>query len=460
MFSKVAVLALLFFAFQAIARAEVVVIRPHEISDVLVNPGMGITTFQRFNGDALNEGTTWSEAGPTEPLPASSAKPDFPDTSVSYCRWFWSALEPQQGSYHWDIIDSALKQARAHHQTLAIRMMPYDQRHPLPEWYRNSGARRANKPGDDDGRIWQPDFSDALYLKHWGALVALAGRRYDGHPDLDTVDISSVGYWGEGWSKYMPAFEHQKTLIDIYIKAFRRTPLLMNFDEPNALAYGTSQGAGWRFDCLGDLREKWSHMLDFYPEQIARTGIQDVWRRSPVSMETCGVPAGWKQKRWDVRYIFSEALRWHLSTLNVKSSAIPPEWKTEFEDLQRKMGYRFALRRMEYDNRARVGSMMPLSAWWVNEGVAPVYREYLLAWQFHKPGGDVVVPTSADLRKWLPGDIVFEDSIAVPPDLLPGNYELRVGLLDPRTGEPAIRLAIEGRSANGWYTLGRVQVEP
>ena len=82
----------------------------------------------------------------------------------------------------------------------------------------------------------------------------------------------------------MPAFEYQKALIDIYIKAFGRTPLLMNFDEPEALAYGTSQGAGWRFDCLGDLRPKWSHMLDFYPQQIARTGIGEVWRRSPVSI--------------------------------------------------------------------------------------------------------------------------------------------------------------------------------
>ena len=35
--------------------------------------------------------------------------------------------------------------------------------------------------------------------------------------------------------------------------AFPRTPLLMNFDEPHALAYGTGRGAGWRFDCLGDL---------------------------------------------------------------------------------------------------------------------------------------------------------------------------------------------------------------
>lgn len=232
----------------AFAQNENVVVRPKEIDSVLVNPGMGIQTFQRFNGDALNPGLKWSEAGPTSVVEPAAVKPDFPESSISYCRWFWNVLEPEHGKYNWGIIDLALKEAREHHQTLNIRMMPYDQYHPLPEWYRNSGARRANKPSDKDGNIWQPDFSDPLYLKYWGELVAAAGARYDGNPYLEMVDISSVGYWGEGWSDYMPAFEYQKPLIDIYLKAFRRTPLLMNFDEQEALSYGASHGAGWRLD--------------------------------------------------------------------------------------------------------------------------------------------------------------------------------------------------------------------
>src|SRR5207248_2722791 len=68
---------------------------------------------------------------------------------------------------------------------------------------------------------------------------------------LDSVDISSVGYWGEGWSPYMPAFPYQKALIDIWLAAFPRTTLLMNFDEQQALRYGTEHGAGWSsFACL------------------------------------------------------------------------------------------------------------------------------------------------------------------------------------------------------------------
>ena len=258
--------------------AQTVVVHPKLINDVLVNPGMGIQTFQRFNGDALNAGVKWSEEGPTEALAANGSAVDFPRSTIAYCRWFWETLEPEQGKVRWEILDRALADAARHGQQLAIRLMPYDQKHPLPQWYQASGAKRANNKGDP---IWEPDFSDALYLKYWGAVVQEAGRRYDGNPNLDTVDISSVGYWGEGWSNYMPAWTVEKQLTDIWIAAFPSTHLLMNFDEPEALRYGTAQGAGWRFDCVGDLRAKWSHMLDFYPRQIVRAGIEDIWKRSP-----------------------------------------------------------------------------------------------------------------------------------------------------------------------------------
>jgi uncharacterized protein DUF4832 len=448
----------------AAADRAAVVVRPREIQDVLVNPGMGIQTFQRFAGQALNPGTRWSEEGPTSTLTAATDPPDFPQSSIAYCRWFWSALEPAQDQVRWETLDSALAEARAHGQSLAIRLMPYDEEHPLPEWYRRSGARRANKLSDKDGKIWQPDFADPLYLRHWGALVSGAGRRYDGHPYLDSVDISSVGYWGEGWSPYMPAFEHQQALVDIYLEAFKQTPLLMNFDEPRALRYGTDHGAGWRLDCLGDMRMSSEdryfepEMLDVYPQQIVRAGIQDVWRRSPVSLETCWVPAHWKEQGWDVDYILEQALRWHVTSLNVKSSAIPPEWRERFDALQRRMGYRLILRRLEHPRQARPGTMMPVSMWWLNAGVAPPYKKYDLAIELRAASTAAVIRLPADVRTWLPGDAVWDGGIYVPEDMAPGEYRLRIALLDPRTLKPAIRLAIEGREPDGWYDLGPLTV--
>jgi hypothetical protein len=253
----------------------------------------------------------------------------------------------------------------------------------------------------------------------------------------------------------------QQALIDIYFEAFKRTPLLMNFDEPRALAYGVGRGAGWRLDCWGDLGGRGKgmmHMLDMYPQQVVRTGIQDAWQRSPVSLETCGTPASWKQWGYSaaqIDYILAQALRWHASSINVKSTAIPQEWRGRFTEFEKQLGYRFVLRKLEYPRAVAAGRMMPVNMWWFNAGAAPVYAPYILALRI----GDAVLRADADVRKWLPGDAVYESSLYVPETLQPGSYRLGVALLDPRTGAPAIALAIQGRQPDGWYDLGPITVE-
>jgi hypothetical protein len=452
------ILLLLLCPLAAAQTAPTTVIRPTEINDVLVNPGMGIETFNRFAGQSLNEGVTWSEVGPEKALPdASPGTVDFPGSSIAYIRWFWSQLEPQQGQYRWEIIDSALAEAHRHNQRLAIRLMPYDNKNPLPDWYIHSGARRANKPTDKDGEIWSPDANDPSYAQKWNAIVSEMGKRYDGHPDLDDVDISTVGYWGEGWGPYLPEWPVQQQLIDAYFQAFPRTPLLMNFDELQALVYGTKKGAGWRADCWGDMGrpfKNFAHMLDLYPEQIARGKLQDVWRTAPVSLESCGVPESWKRWGFSLKPILDQALRWHVSTINIKSSAIPPEWKAAFDEFQKQIGYRFVLKKLEYPTQVARGSMAQVNMWWFNAGVAPVYRDYLLALEI----GETLIPLEADIKQWLPGDAVYENTVPIPWELNPGKYPLRMALLDPRTRKPAIRLAITGRQSDGWYQLGEITV--
>jgi hypothetical protein len=442
-------------AFPSQAQQTVRVI-PKEIHDVLVNPGMGIQTFQRFRNQPINPGLRWSEVGPESAIVDTTEKVDFPDSSVAYLRWFWSQLEPQQGQYHWDIIDSALEEARRHGQTLDMRLMPYDERSPLPQWYRDSGARRINKPTDKDGNVWSPDPSDPLYFKLWTALVREAGRRYDGHPYLDAVDISTVGYWGEGWGPYLPDVATQKALIDVWFEAFPHTLLLVNIGGYDGLLYAAKRGAGWRADCWGNISPRgYAHMFDMYPVFLAQGGLQENWREAPVSFETCGTPGSWQRSGYDLNFIIDQALAWHASTINIKSTKIPDEWKPAFEDFQKKVGYRFVLRRLLYPMRVKAGAMMPVSLLWNNEGVAPIYREYQVAIQI----GEAVIAVPGDLRKWVPGDWLYEGNVYVDDTVKPGTYRFRVGILDPRTGKPAIRLAIEGRQPDGWYDLGQIIVE-
>jgi hypothetical protein len=264
----------------------------------------------------------------------------------------------------------------------------------------------------------------------------------------------------------MPAFPYQKALIDIWFDAFPNTTLLMNFDEPTALTYGTARGAGWRLDCLGDLRVKANdpyfqpEMLDVYPQQVVRSGVQDVWQKRPVSLEVCGTVSEWKKDHFDVNYILEQALRWHVTSVNLKSSPIPDEWKPAFDSFQKKLGYRFVLRRLSYDKSVAAGAMLPVHMWWLNAGVAPAYTNYPLAVQLRSTSSkdSVEIRIPVDIRKWLPGDAIFDGSIFIPDTLPEGTYDFRMAMLDPRSGKPAVRLAIAGREADGWYSLGTLHV--
>jgi len=91
---------LAFFLLLAAAQ-QTVIVRPNEIDDVLINPGIGFMTFQRFNGDDLNQGTSWTEGYPIayQDFKGSLENKDHPMTSIAYFRVYWKFLEPERGQY-------------------------------------------------------------------------------------------------------------------------------------------------------------------------------------------------------------------------------------------------------------------------------------------------------------------------------------------------------------------------
>ena len=103
------------------------------------------------------------------------------------------------------------------------------------------------------------------------------------------------------------------------------------------------------------------------------------------------------------------------------------------------------LRRLEYPKAVVAGSMMPIHMWWLNAGVAPPYINYPLAIQLRSANDSAVINVPVDIKKWLPGDAVYDGSLYVPETLPDGTYDFRVAMLDPRSDKPAIRFAIAGR---------------
>ena len=148
-----------------------------------------------------------------------------------------------------------------------------------------------------------------------------------------------------------------------------------------------------------------------------------------------------------------------MARINAKSSPVPAEWEPLVNEWLKKMGYRFVLRRFSCPEIVKRNTRLPFETWWENKGVAPCYKNFSLAIRLKNNKDSITFLTDADIREWLPGDNLYDNSVFVPNSFTPGNYNVQVAIVDPSTGKPKIKLAIEGKDAEGWYDLGKVKVE-
>jgi len=442
---------------------DTIIVRPKEIDDVLTNPGIGFMTFQRFNGDKLNEGKKWTEGYPIvqQDFDGNLENDGHPMTSLAYFRVYWRFVEPAKDKYRWDLIDNALETAKSRGQTLLLRIAPYGTGadNDVPDWYRKMLGKEENLPE----KKWRTDPEDPRYVENFGDMIRDLGDRYDGHPMLESVDLSIVGAWGEGAGSAKLTRKTREALVDSYLEAFQGTHLIMLLTDEKTNRYGLSKrNVGWRVDCLGDMggfSPTWCHMCDYYPQAIVNFGMKDAWKKAPVSLEVCWVMHHWKDKGWDIDYIIDQSLKWHISSFNAKSSPVPDEWRPHVNRWLNRMGYRFVLRKFTYPSKVKPGGRLSFTSWWENKGVAPCYRPFRLAFRLNGSRGKVILVSDADLRSWLPGDNIYDSAVTVPPDTAAGRYDLEIALLDERIDEPGVKLAIEGRRPDGWCNLGKITVQ-
>ena len=459
---------------------------PKEIDDVLINPGMGFMTFQRFNGDELNQGTSWTEGLPIvyQKFNGNLTNKNHPQTTIAYFRVNWRFLEPEPRHYNWPMIDSALRTAAERGQTLMLRISPYEAGpiKDVPAWYREM----VGKETPQKAKNWRIDPEDPRFVQYFGGMIKAMGQRYDGHPDLESVDISFAGFWGEGEGTHLLTDATRIALMNSYLDNFKKTtltwqPLNGDAPDPGILVRGTAIAAswpdgrnngtglqmrnvGWRLDCMGDMRTgNWKAMIDDYPQDVISSGMSEAWRKAPVTLEICGTFGSWLQRqkytKETVEYSFEQALKWHVTSFNAKSSPVPEEWRPLVDNWLKKMGYRFVLRRFTYPSVVNVHGQLPIESWWDNKGVAPVYKEYKFALRLKNSQRSEILLTSANLLEWLPGDIIQDEKLYIPYNMPVGTYDVEIGIISPDTLKPVIKLAIEGITEDGWYPMGKIEIK-
>jgi hypothetical protein len=450
------------------AFAEEVVVTPEGTDEILANPGMGWETFHQTSKRDRN-------------------LPSWIPSTVHYARWGWGELEPEPGKLNTEFLDKVLKESRESAQKLAFRVMccstdlgqPYH-----PKWLKEVGGREIETRYDSDGPFVVPDLDDPVVLERHLDFIKRLGEKYDGHLDIDHIDLGSVGWWGEwhmsgGGIAKMPTPQTQKKIVDAYLAAFKKTPLLMLIGGGECLKYACAHGTGWRADCLGDMggfSRSWCHMRNAYPAEVGQ--VHDVWKTAPIAWETCWDMRKWVKDGWSLRFIFNYALACHASVINNKSAPLPQrdDVQPEIERFLRRLGYRFVLKELKHP--AQVGKKLELAMKWQNIGSAPCYKPYRVAYRLANDSGfSKVIVGNVAVNKWLPGSIDLftpeffkmpkdlpngkihdvSEAITLPADLPKGEYTLAIGIVDNSLA-PVVRLGIKGRTDDGWYPLSKIKV--
>ncbi|RME95744.1 MAG: DUF4832 domain-containing protein [Verrucomicrobia bacterium] len=457
----------------AAAGPDWVVVRPRETPAVLPAVGAGWETFHHTRANDPN-------------------LPDWIPSTVAYARWGWRVFEPRPGAIDFAFLDREIRQAQQAGQQLAFRVMccssspgrPYH-----PDWLEEVGGRVVSCRYGSVSGLKLPDLDDPVVLERHLDFIRRLGARYDGHPGIAHVDLGSVGWWGE-WHMSraeglgMPKPETQRRIVETYLQAFRRTPLLMLIGGGDMLRYALEKGTGWRADCLGDLggfSRNWCHMRHFYIPALEKADGLSAWKRAPVAFETCWDMRKWVNEGWPLRYIFNYALAMHASVLNNKSAPLPPgeEVRAELRRFLRRLGPRFVLERLAHPSAARPGALWPVQSFWRNVGSAPCYRPIRLAWRLTDAAGRRhLLPSRAEVRQWMPGEVdvttpeflenppdlppgprvSVQDRLRLPADLASGPCRIEAGFIDPTTRRVLIRAAVEGPEQEGWVAVSRVEI--
>lgn len=425
---------------------------------LLKNPYIGFTSFQHFRDEELFSDTGRTEGWKKEHYPVyqdveqnGRSQGFYPDTEIAYIRLLWKDFEPREGKYDFALTDAIFRQAEEKKQTVMLRLMPHTTRpyEDVPDWLK-AEIECPKRPADQ--RV-KDSPKDPLFLKKFARVVRALGARYDGRPSFYAMDISLTGAWGEGHGFDTYPEQELKRLIDAYTESFTRTHLLGQICSPALVHYANrTRPVGFRADGLGN----GDHMNIHFPKFIYE--MKDIWKRAPISFESFWYLGQWKDEGWDIDEIIDQTLKWHISSLNAKSSSVPFEWRDKIDAWLKKMGYRFSVRLVEYPSVVSPNDTVLFTIWIENSGVAPIYTDVGFTLRLRGEEKTVELESGVDVRGWMPGDTVERIELSLPDGLPEGKYaiEFRIG-----GGEyPLIQPATDTeRTDDGYYYIADMYVQ-
>ena len=389
--------------------------------------------------------------------------------SLVYVDVTWRELEPEEGIFTFDEIDgeNQLVRWRAEGKRVVFRFVldkPGDTAHmDIPDWLYEKTDGAGYAYNNSYGKGFSPDYSNSYIIeKHADAIKAL-GDYYGGDDFFAYIELGSLGHWGEWHVNYgsgiprLPNEEIRDRYIKPYISAFPNSRILMrrSFTPVREYSFGVYN------DMTGDEKAtlEWLGWLEKggtftqTGEKNALVAVHNIWNTAPVGGEfTSSVSMDWL-----LRYHLDETLelvkKSHMTFIGPKmpSKDIYAEGAGE---VLKNIGYRFRISKAKF--RASFdGKRLKVTLDWTNDGAAPIYWDweaylYILDAEDNIIEKNIVDIKLTDLKD---GDTIRSHTLLDLTKTNGGGYKLCIGIADPNTGEPAIKLAMEAERIDNMTVL-------
>ena len=123
-------------------------------------------------------------------LEPSDVLDDFPGLSTVYLRLPWSFLEPEEGDFAWETIDTPAARWTDVGKKVALRITSTENWMQMgtPKWVFDAGARFYEVNG-----YREPEYNDSIFLAKLDHFLEALAARYDNNPNVAFIDIGHFG---------------------------------------------------------------------------------------------------------------------------------------------------------------------------------------------------------------------------------------------------------------------------
>jgi len=302
------------------------------------------------------------------------------------------------------------------------------------------------------------------YKSHWEANADV----------IYLFQAGFVGAWGEWYytsnfgNKESRMNDSRRALVDTLLSAVPadryiqlRTPIFKTDYVGDTKALTADEAYS------GSAKARLGHHNDAFLYGSSNQGTYvDTSKQKPyLAKETLYVPIGGEtdildeqQATEDASYerTIGEMSRLHWTFLQGEySETVTDMWRENgtFDELNRKMGYRYQLVSGTYSDEVKQGEKLSVKLQICNVGFAPLYNLRYAYIVLTNANDTITLPLFSDPRSWLPNGVVttIDEQLTIPESVPEGTYELHLFLPDvyaTLAGDP--RYAIRFANSDVW----------